>query len=591
MGDLVKESAAIKNLKTQIGQLAKNIQLKKSEIDLEECKVLSLQEENDEVQRDADIGSKFCGISYLQENNFAYERIPSQLPEKEPNPGKFLLPCTIDMSRATPKVIVDNVLLRVNKFIFPGDFLIIDMIDEHNNNLILGRSFLATSHANIKVFEKEITLENGEDRITFNHNGSLKSVNTSLEEVCMINEANNTSVPKNPDIYTNPVLCDLESCENCNFNPFEESVSYSKQAQDRHDQIMSRIIDRRNPVLKNHYCNPIMMWTCFHGIERRDIEFGNLSFHDWYRVRFGNNIINEKVIKGFQQDYDYYRSNFFDECQSNLPNEVFNEKWITRNFGTANIDKKTRLKAFVEWMIDSYSDKLDAPEELKIGVKWYMLQDIWEKCERTFKKGRKFWHEVELEAMEVHGCQLEGSRHDPPEVKVETFKVRKYTMDGVGSFISIDKTIDKQLPVGRMNGAKFKELIREEMHTQLGVRREFQPKSLLVYDLLWSFVPFSFDESRADDRFRVLETIPPPMAYLITWMSDRILSRVLLEFCVMLTSMSMKGNRSSGYRMLQTGQLILSRKDNPQITVLVKDVGTESFSFSKKDLKTELFTV
>ncbi|PWA54747.1 hypothetical protein CTI12_AA431540 [Artemisia annua] len=121
--------------------------------------------------------------------------IKGQLPDKEPNPGKFLLPCTIgnfdmfaladigasvnmmsfslfkklnfinlkkttsmvemaDMSRTTPKGTVDNILLRINKFIFPGDILVIDMIDECNNNLILGRPFFATSHANIKVFEK-----------------------------------------------------------------------------------------------------------------------------------------------------------------------------------------------------------------------------------------------------------------------------------------------------------------------------------------------------------------------------------------------------------------------------------------------------
>ena len=67
--------------------------------------------------------------------------------------------------------------------------------------------------------------------------------------------------------------------------------------------------------------------------------------------------------------------------------------------------------------------------------------------------------------MEVHGCQLEGSRYDPPEITVEIFKVHKYTIDGIGSFISIDKKFDKQLPVGRMNGEKFKNLIREEMHT------------------------------------------------------------------------------------------------------------------------------
>ena len=71
-----------------------------------------------------------------------------------------------DMSRTTPKGTVDKILLRVNRFVFSGDFLVIDMIDECNNNLILGRPFLATSHANIKVFEKEITLENGKERIT-----------------------------------------------------------------------------------------------------------------------------------------------------------------------------------------------------------------------------------------------------------------------------------------------------------------------------------------------------------------------------------------------------------------------------------------
>ncbi|PWA64626.1 hypothetical protein CTI12_AA305060 [Artemisia annua] len=330
--------------------------MKKPEVDLEECKVLSLSEENGEIKRNTDFGNKFCGVSYLRENNVAYERIPSQFPKKEPNPGKFLLPCTIgnfdmftladlgasvnmmsfslfkrlnlinlkkttsmvemaDMSRATPKRIVDNILLRVNKFIFPDDFLVIDMIDECNNNLILVRPFLATSHANIKVFEKEITLENGKERITFNHNGSLKSVNTALEEVCMIKEAINTSVPKNIDIYTKPVLCDSESSwPSC--DPFHYVCNGGDNGE---------LDQERRAHLE---------WTCFHGIERRDIDFGNLPFHDWYKVRFGNNIINEHVIKGFQQDYDYYRLNLsFDEGKSNLPEEVYNERVYSAETG------------------------------------------------------------------------------------------------------------------------------------------------------------------------------------------------------------------------------------------------------------------
>ncbi|PWA44664.1 hypothetical protein CTI12_AA523000 [Artemisia annua] len=381
--NLRNQCAAIKNLKNQIGQLAKKFQIKKPEVEFEECKVLSLSEENEETKRSTGSENKFCGVSYLRENNVAYGRIPSQLPDKEPNPGKFLLPCTIgasvnmmsfslfkklnlinlkkttstvemaDMSRTTHKGTVDNILLRVNKLIFPRDILVIDMIDECNNNLILGRPFLATSHANIKVFEKEITLENGKEKITFNHNGTLKSIKTNLEEFCMIKEANDASIPTNVDLYTKPILCDSDSCEDCDANHFGERVSYSKQAQNRHNRIMCRVMDGRNPVLKNHYCNPIIMvsngieqawpscdpfhyicdggdngeldqnqrahleWTCFHGTERRDIDFGNLSFQDWYKIRFGNTIINEHVIKGFQQDYDYYQSNLpFDEGES-----------------------------------------------------------------------------------------------------------------------------------------------------------------------------------------------------------------------------------------------------------------------------------
>ena len=71
--------------------------------------------------------------------------------------------------------------------------------------------------------------------------------------------------------------------------------------------------------------------------------------------------------------------------------------------------------------------------------------------------------------MELHGCQIEGVKYDPPEIKMETFKVRKYTLGGVESFIFTHKSLNRQLPVGRMNGEKFKAMIRNEMNTEFGV--------------------------------------------------------------------------------------------------------------------------
>lgn len=75
-----------------------------------------------------------------------------------------------DTTRTRPKGTVDNVLLKVGKFLFPTDFVIIDMDQRQHNNLIFGRPFLSTSHVHIKVFEKQISLEVGGDRITFKIN-------------------------------------------------------------------------------------------------------------------------------------------------------------------------------------------------------------------------------------------------------------------------------------------------------------------------------------------------------------------------------------------------------------------------------------
>ena len=60
----------------------------------------------------------------------------------------------VDASRSKPRGTIDNILIRAGQFLFPADFVIIDMDQRQHNNLILGRPFLATSHAHIKVFHR-----------------------------------------------------------------------------------------------------------------------------------------------------------------------------------------------------------------------------------------------------------------------------------------------------------------------------------------------------------------------------------------------------------------------------------------------------
>ncbi|GJS47425.1 ribonuclease H-like domain-containing protein [Tanacetum coccineum] len=50
-----------------------------------------------------------------------------------------------------PKGIAENVVVKIDKFVFPVDFVILDMEEDHRIPIILGRLFLATAHAMIDV--------------------------------------------------------------------------------------------------------------------------------------------------------------------------------------------------------------------------------------------------------------------------------------------------------------------------------------------------------------------------------------------------------------------------------------------------------
>ncbi|GJT25980.1 reverse transcriptase domain-containing protein [Tanacetum coccineum] len=136
--------------------------------------------------------------------------ILNKLPEKLGDPGKFLIPCDFpgmdeclaladlgasinlmplsvwkklslpeltptcmtlelaDRSITKPIGIAEDVYLKVGKFKFPADFVVIDFDADPRVPLILGRSFLKTGRALIDVYEGELTLRVRKEAVTFN---------------------------------------------------------------------------------------------------------------------------------------------------------------------------------------------------------------------------------------------------------------------------------------------------------------------------------------------------------------------------------------------------------------------------------------
>ena len=79
-----------------------------------------------------------------------------------------------DGTLAQPEHILEDVLIKVGKFIFPTDFVVIDIEEYKQVPPLLGRPFLSTEAALIDVKKRKLTLGVGDEAVHFNLNQSLK---------------------------------------------------------------------------------------------------------------------------------------------------------------------------------------------------------------------------------------------------------------------------------------------------------------------------------------------------------------------------------------------------------------------------------
>ncbi|GJW76388.1 gag-pol polyprotein [Tanacetum coccineum] len=87
-----------------------------------------------------------------------------------------------------PKGIAENVLVGIGKFVFPVDFIILDMPEDIKVRLILERPFLSTARAKIDVFKRKLDLEARLMGETLVINRSLDPLNGYYIELNDLNE-------------------------------------------------------------------------------------------------------------------------------------------------------------------------------------------------------------------------------------------------------------------------------------------------------------------------------------------------------------------------------------------------------------------
>ncbi|GJY60716.1 hypothetical protein Tco_0461373 [Tanacetum coccineum] len=79
--------------------------------------------------------------------------------------------------------------------------------------------------------------------------------------------------------------------------------------------------------------------------------------------------------------------------------------------------------------------------ELRIGKKGYILDYIWEKCERVHGGTVILQYDQGFEEEEQWECCFENAYYDPPEFNVEIFIVKRYSFENGRGFV-YDQDVD-----------------------------------------------------------------------------------------------------------------------------------------------------
>nr|GEV22696.1 DNA-directed DNA polymerase [Tanacetum cinerariifolium] len=159
-----------------------------------------------------------------------------------------------DRSITRPKEVAEDVFIKVGKFHFPTDFVVIDFEADPRVPLILGRSFLRTGHALIDVYGGKITLRVNDESVTFNLNQTMRYSSTYddnyVNRVDVIDIACEELVqdvldfqynPKssNPTLVFDPSICESNSCKkpivkssSPTLTPFGESDFFLEEIED-----------------------------------------------------------------------------------------------------------------------------------------------------------------------------------------------------------------------------------------------------------------------------------------------------------------------------------------------------------------------
>ncbi|GJS78564.1 phospholipase-like protein [Tanacetum coccineum] len=316
-----------------------------------------------------------------------------------------------------------NTLVKFGELEFLCNF-VIKMVE---GVIILGRPFLESTHAQIDVFNEEISFEIGSEKNKFNIDSYQ-----SIEKIYMV------SFRQEEETF-NPleIGIDLFSYEYPACLEFEQRTrSYgTPNLQDEIAEPISLSPDRRG-------LGTLRLWICFRDHERRAVKGSYMGFADFLQGHREQGENKQLPIRPRPCNYSF-------------------EEWLKIRIGHNDLHEFDREFIFNEWILDSYDVKEEYARE--IGNLYSRRFDEYN------RETNESWHDEGYEEDVMWRSGDEKTDYDPPYVNIETFEVKKYSFKGGRSFICITDREDESLPLGRVNGVQFKAMIRKNQRAIIGL--------------------------------------------------------------------------------------------------------------------------
>ncbi|XP_023746537.1 uncharacterized protein LOC111894678 [Lactuca sativa] len=97
----------------------------------------------------------------LVDSEISVNLMPYSFFKKLNHPEPRLIRMAIHLAKKTvtfPRGICEDILVKVDKFVFPADFIVLDMEEDHQVSIVIGRPFLSTACAIVAIRECKLTL-------------------------------------------------------------------------------------------------------------------------------------------------------------------------------------------------------------------------------------------------------------------------------------------------------------------------------------------------------------------------------------------------------------------------------------------------